>query len=203
MLLDLLSLYTRERFQDWDAWGGSWSDAWGNSWGPTNPNSARASLSFGFQVNGTLTAISSQGKSGVSRLWLIDYYTKAFAKPKEAPKPKRKVSRKRIAEVEAQRQQALVIKVERAVKKAEEDIAQLTGTLADAQAAQQFVADLLIYAQQSTITIMNFKAIDVNYRKSVQRDDEHLLLFALGLSPEVDPKLGDDEADLMLLTYVL
>ena len=180
-----------------------WGSSWGDSWGALTPGGMRSSITFTVSVTATLTAASTQAKSGVSRLWLIDYYTKAFAKPKEAPKPKRKVSRKRIAEVEAQRQQALVIKVERAVKKADEDIAQLTGTLADAQAAQRFVADLVLFAEKSTKTIMSFMSIGINYRQSAQRDDEHLLLFALGLSPEVDPKLGDDEADLMLLTYVL
>lgn len=185
-------------------WLGNTDGEWLGAQGPVAPGSISADLSGSGSVTATLTAAaSSQVKSGVSRLWLIDYYTKAFVKPKEAPKPKRKVSRKRIAEAEAQRQRVIEARVERAVKKAEEDIAQLTGTLADAHAAQQFVADLLIYAQQSTITIVNFSTIGLNYRKSAQRDDEHLLLFALGLSPTVHPKLGADEADLMLLTYVL
>lgn len=203
MLLDLLSLYTRERFQDWDAWGGSWGEAWGNSWGPTNPNSMRASLAFGFSVDGTLVSPTAPGRSSVSRQWLIDYYTKAFEKPKEPPKPKRKVSRRKAEEVEEQRQLVVARKVQRAVAKAEADIAQLTWTIEDAQAAQQFVADLVKFAQESNKTILNFMSIGINYRQQTPIEDD-LMLFALGFSIEVKPqRIRPEDGDLLLISQVM
>lgn len=148
------------------------------------------------------TTASTQAKSGVSRLWLIDYYTKAFA-PKELPKPKRKVSNRKAIQVEAQRQQAAQRKVQRAVAKAEADIQQLTKTIEDHQAAQQFVANLVAVAEQSTKTIVSFLSIGLHYQQLANSADDDLLLFALGMARHVDPVLGAEASELMLLSHVL
>jgi hypothetical protein len=118
-------------------------------------------------------------KSGVSRLWLIDYYTKEWAK-RDAPaadveavatpitpalKRKATIARKR--------------KVAELVDKAEADIAKLTQGVESAIAAQQFTLQLLAYAQQLPESEIDFMSIAHGYRKKQAQEDDELLLLAM------------------------
>ena len=113
-------------------------------------------------------------RSGVTRLWLIDYYTKAFAKPEPKPEDaapaKRKPSRKAVA-----------AKVEQAVARAELQLESLTRGLRTEQAAQQLTLALL--RQIATAPVMprveiDFERVAQQYREKMRRDDEELLLLA-------------------------
>lgn len=118
------------------------------------------------------------------RLWLIDYYTKAFAKAKEAGQAKTgitpelipgitpdiPVKRKTITKADL-----IPAKIERQVAKAERDIADMSRQIRDVEAAQAFVASLLAAAQQYTSPIYDFKLIENAYNNDGEDD---LLLFA-------------------------
>jgi len=119
-------------------------------------------------------------KSGVNRLWLIDYYTKAFAAKEAALKPARTVkaktaARKRAAEHEAE--------IESLVAKAEADIEVLTQGIKDAHAAQQFTYNLLTQVQSlpDMALEIDFLAIANGYRERVRREDDELLLLSMVL----------------------
>ena len=141
---------------------------------------------------GTLTAVapSAASKSGVNRLWLIDYYTKAFAvKGVEAEKAeqakalglkKRKVLKLKARRLEdAKQEKELEARVEALVEKAQQDIARAAAGIRDAKAAQQFVQNLTQFALESQTPIVDFAPIAQRYKP---KDDENeLLLFAMVL----------------------
>ena len=141
----------------------------------------------GYSATVAWTPAASSSKSGVSRLWLIDYYTKAFERKEPAPLPKR-VTHRKAALITQDRDRALNLKVEKAVAKAQADLDRLTATINDAKAAQAFVDSIQQFAVQSSKTIDNFMPIGLHYMQishsvvqKKQRDDEDLLLLAFVL----------------------
>lgn len=123
--------------------------------------------------------VETGAHSGVTRLWLIDYYTREFAKNKkadavvlEAPAKPKKVTK------------VVARKVEKAVAKAEKQLETLTQTLKTEQDSQQFTMALL---RQISIGVVvpnaeiDFYAIAEQYREKLRRDDDELLLLALAL----------------------
>ena len=155
-----------------------------------------------YQAQTTGPSKSPQGQQ-IDRQWLIEYYTKQFSKPK-AEKPKGKpLTVKKAQIVEAQRQQQIEAKVQKAVAKASADLEKLTADIADTQAAHQFIADLRLFVTQSTKTIVDFIPIGLNYRQSRSGDDD-LLLFAVGMHPPtVHRPIAPADGDLLLLMHVL
>ena len=112
-------------------------------------------------------------KSGVSRLWLIEYYTKAFEK-KEA------VDIEAVAKTAAEKRKR-TIKIKKLAAKAEADLERISSGIADAEAAQQFIALLMVRAQVSFTVepAIDFLKIAEDYRKKIQQDDAELLLLSV------------------------
>jgi len=136
--------------------------------------------------NATLAYVSgSSAKSGVSRQWLIGYYTEAFKKPVvQVAEPKlkhRAITKRRAEQVAQQHEQEIEQRIERMVQQAERDVAKLTAQAGDAVAAQQMIQALLQNALQSQNTITDFMLIAKNYQQQVQREDSDLLLLAIVL----------------------
>lgn len=148
-------------------------------------------------------------KSGVSRLWLIEYYTKAFEKPEKKKKKLAEVDlevvakAKRVSAKKRKEAAEQLARIETAATKAEQQIAQLTGSMSDAVAAQQFIADILLLAQETQQVVLDFNAIAQKYKRKSQAEDELMLLFALDVVEEKHPPLGDEAGELMLLAYAL
>ena len=123
----------------------------------------------------TVVPVAS-GKSGYTRAWLMDYYTRKLAKPVSTvtpPKRKRRAAQ-RVAAQEDAEEAAIAAKVDALVSKAERDIAEMAAKINDAQAAETFIADLLATAQQYAFPIYDFKLIGHDYNE----DEDDLLLFA-------------------------
>lgn len=137
------------------------------------------SLATGLMV-GSVTPDPGNGKSGVNRMWLIEYYTKEFAK-KEATQvvalegltatAKRKAVKKAAVEREAA--------VEKLVAKAESDLEVLTQGIADIGAAQRFTQALIRQAARRPEPETDFMQVANDYRKRMQQEDDELLLFAM------------------------
>lgn len=129
---------------------------------------------------GTPQQPTGSAKSGVSRLWLIEYYTKEFAK-KEATQAvapegltvaaKRKAAKKATVEREAA--------VERLVAKAESDLEVLTQGIADIGAAQKFMQALIQQVARKPEPETDFMQVANDYRKRMRQEDDELLLFAM------------------------
>jgi len=129
-------------------------------------------------ATGTLIGVILS-KSGVNRLWLIDYYTKEWAK-KELPIVSEEFAltlatpaTKRKATIAAKKQVAA------SVAKAEADLDNLAQGFKSAIAAQQFTAQLLAYAQQVPQPETDFMAIADGYRKKRNAEDDELLLLSM------------------------
>jgi hypothetical protein len=122
---------------------------------------------------------AATAKSGVSRQWLIDYYTSEFAK-KDKPvdiqglaKAKTAAARKKLikaAEVEESKA------VEKMVTKAERDLEVLTTGMKDAQAAREFTYNLVQQAAQMVMPGLDFMAVAEQYQNRIREDDELMLL---------------------------
>jgi len=130
---------------------------------------------------GSVTPDPGNGKSGVNRMWLIEYYTKEFAK--KAPvvavpggltaAAKRKAVKKAVAAREAQ--------IEALAAKAESDLEALAQGVADAAAAQQFTYNLIRQATLRHAPETDFLQIAQDYRKRQKQEDDDLMLFAMVL----------------------
>ena len=123
-------------------------------------------------------------RSGVSRLWLIEYYTQELAKkqaerdaeaqpePLEAEaaaQPKRKVRKKKRVPRE----------VVQLVAKAEADLDKLLEGVVDASAAQLFIFQLLNFAlDYPSPQGLDFMQIAVEYKKRAKTEDDDLLLLS-------------------------
>jgi hypothetical protein len=126
-------------------------------------------------------------RSGVSRLWLIEYYTQELAKkqaerdaeaqpePLEAEaveataQPKRKVRKKK-------RAPRAVVQL---VTKAEADLDKLLEGVADASAAQLFIFQLLNFAlDYPPPEGLDFLQIAAEYKKRAKTEDDDLLLLS-------------------------
>lgn len=116
---------------------------------------------------------NSAPRSGVSRLWLIEYYTKAFAKtePLKTVGVNKATQRKRQAAQEA--------KIAARVEKAEQDLEVLTQGLRDVQAAQRFTQALLTQARTLPEPEFDFMAVAQEYRARMRREDDELLLLSM------------------------
>ena len=129
----------------------------------------------------TVTPDPGNGKSGVNRMWLIEYYTREFArKAPEATIPegltvaaKRKAVKKAAAAREVQ--------IEALAAKAEADLEVLAQGIKDTRAAQQFTYNLIQQAQRQPEPEVDFMQIAGDYRKRIQRDDDELLLLSMVL----------------------
>ena len=129
-------------------------------------------------VGSALNGLASVTKSGVNRLWLIDYYTKEFAAKEKLRNPEpaktRVVAKKRAAEVAA--------KVEASVAKAEKDLATLTKSMKDVQDAQVFIYNAIQQAKQAPqAESVDFMAVAKRYEKKMQQEEHELLLLAMVL----------------------
>lgn len=129
-------------------------------------------------VGSALNGLASVTKSGVNRLWLIDYYTKEFAAKERLRNPEpaktKVVAKKRAAEVAA--------KVEASVAKAEKDLATLTKSMKDVQDAQVFIYNAIQQAKQAPqAEPVDFMAVAKRYEKKVQQEEHELLLLAMVL----------------------
>ena len=133
-------------------------------------------------------AAVASGHSGVTRLWLIDYYTKALAKQKEKEKIDAEVAKlpevvlrgPRKKQIEAIRREKLVLeKANRLADKAEQDIAAVSRQIRDTQAAQEFTRQLMATALQSMV--LEFPPLIQMVRQQQEDDDEDLLLFSMVL----------------------
>lgn len=112
-------------------------------------------------------------KSGVNRLWLIDYYTKAFAKAE----PLKTVGISKATQ--RKRQVAQDAKIAEQVEKAEHALEVLTQGLKDVQAAQQFTQALLLQARTRPEPEFDFMAVAQEYRARMRREDDELLLLSM------------------------
>lgn len=123
---------------------------------------------------------NSAPKSGVNRMWLVEYYTQAWAEKEklaeaagqDAPQPKRKPGKKT---VEARRAKA----VQASVDKAEADLDALTRGLSDVVEAQRFTQALIQRAQLRPAPETDFLQIAKEYREKQRRDDDEMLLLSM------------------------
>lgn len=133
-------------------------------------------------------AAVASGHSGVTRLWLIDYYTTALQKQKEKEAIEAELKKlpevvlrgPRKKQIEAIRREKLVIeKVNRLADKAQSEIEAVSRRIRDVQAAQAFTQQLMQTAIQSPV--LDFEPLIQLVRKQQEEDDEDLLLFAMVL----------------------
>ena len=136
----------------------------------------QGAASFVITATGELS-YGSTSKSGVNRLWLVEYYTKAFAKtePLKTVGVSKATQRKRQAAQEA--------KIAEQVEKTEADLEVLAQGIKDVQAAQQFTYNLLKYAQSlpDMALEIDFLTIANGYRERMRREDDDLLLLSMVL----------------------
>lgn len=123
---------------------------------------------------------NSAPRSGVSRMWLIEYYQQQLALRDKKPdveglplaekRKKRKVSAPALVPQEVQ---ALV-------DKAEADLDKLAQGVADASAAQLFILQLVSFAvDYPAPDVVDFMQIAARYQEKMRREDDELLLLAL------------------------
>lgn len=126
-------------------------------------------------------ASSSASKSGVSRLWLIEYYTKEFAKkaPIAVPEEIVGVAAKRNALNRAKAVRAK--QIEALAAKAESDLEVLAQSVKNIDAAQKFTYNLIQQAQQQPEPEVDFMRVADSYRKRMKQEDDDLMLFAMVL----------------------
>jgi hypothetical protein len=125
-------------------------------------------------------------RSGVSRLWLIEYYTQEWAKKQKPIATQNtvvtaeKVKRlgKALAEPTIPDQKAQ-IQIERLVQRAEKAIAAQTATMTAAREKELFLAELM----KSGLKLArseDFAAVALKMRRKLKEDDE-LMLFSMVL----------------------
>jgi hypothetical protein len=114
-------------------------------------------------------------KSGVSRLWLIEYYTKAFEKKEAVTEAVVKIK------LTAAEKRKRTLKIKKLAAKAEADLSRISSGIADAQAAQQFIALLMVQAQTQILVEpeTDFLKVAADYRKKIQQEDDELLLLSM------------------------
>ena len=154
------------------AWGKSFGVAWGNSWG--------------------LVTEDETSSSGMIRLWLVDYYTKEWAKKvetekvvaKELKKPKKSPHKRRKARPVPT---ASVLDVERLVSHAEAAITRAARLQRDVVAADAFIARLQAYTVELPFMVVDFGPVLERYaqedatlkRRRAEEDDLLLLSMVL------------------------
>ncbi len=111
------------------------------------------------------------GRSSISRQWLIDYYTEAFAKKEIAP-----VAQQVTKPVSKRKQTAEIKKL---VAKAEKDLDKLTAGVKDAEAVQRFLLVIITQVQIQLDPGVDFLSIADDYRKRIQQEDDELLLLSM------------------------
>lgn len=130
-------------------------------------------------LTASITPDPGNGKSGVNRMWLIEYYTKEFAKkaPIAVPEEIVGVAAKRNA---LNRAKALRAKqIEALAAKAESDLEVLAQGVEDVRAAQQFTYNLIHQAQRQPEPEIDFMRVADSYRKRMKQEDDDLMLFAM------------------------
>jgi len=136
-------------------------------------------------TTGTLVPIitpdPNAGKSGVSRLWLIEYYTRELARKQAAETTKKPQSLKSGAKRKASKaaQAAQAAKVEALAAQAESQLDALAQGVQDARAAMVFTARLLQQAQLRSEPEVDFLQLAIEYRKVQQQEDDDLLLLSM------------------------
>lgn len=128
-------------------------------------------------------------RSGVMRLWLIEYYTQELAKkqaerdaeaqpaPTEQPveveaKAKSKRKKRKVAPVSPE--------VQALVDKAESDLDKLAQSVEDVSASQRFIFELLNFAlDYPPPDVVDFMQVAIRYQERMRREDDDLLLLAL------------------------
>ncbi len=132
-------------------------------------------------VQGTATQ-----RSGVSRLWLIEYYTQEWAKKQKPIATQNTVVTaqqvKKVGKALAEPtipDQKVQIQVERMVRKAEKAIAAQLQTMTAAREKELFLAELM----KSGLKLArseDFAAVALRMRRKLKEDDE-LMLFSMVL----------------------
>ena len=108
---------------------------------------------------------NSAPRSGVSRLWLIEYYTKELEKRealKVVKKPPAPITVKRRAAKRA-------VAVENLATKDEADLEALTQGISDAAAAQRFISILIAQVQVRAEPEFDFMKVAEDFKKRRQR----------------------------------
>lgn len=157
------------------AWGKSFGAAWGNSWG--------------------LVTEEETSSSGMIRLWLVDYYTKEWAKKteaekvvaKELKKPKKSPHKRRKVRSAPVAPTAPVLDVERLVSHAEAAITRAARLQRDVVAADAFIARLQAYTVELPFMVVDFGPVLERYaqedatlkRRRTEEDDLLLLSMVL------------------------
>lgn len=130
-------------------------------------------------LTASITPDPGNGKSGVNRMWLIEYYTKEFAKKAPIAVPEEIVgfaakrnALNRAKAVRAKQIEALAVK-------AESDLEALAQGVEDVRAAQQFTYNLIHQAQRRPEPEIDFMHVADSYRKRMKQEDDDLMLFAM------------------------
>lgn len=128
-------------------------------------------------------------RSGVSRLWLIEYYTQEWAKNKAERKAESQPAIvEQLETIEAtatpkrKKRKAVPKEVQALVDKAEADLDRLAQESTDVAASQQFIFSLLNFAlDYPAPELIDFMSAAERYREKQRRDDEDLLLLAFAI----------------------
>lgn len=128
-------------------------------------------------------------RSGVSRLWLIEYYTQEWAKNKAAREAELQpaiVEQLETIEAKAppkrKKRKAVPKEVQALVDKAEADLDRLAQEATDVSASQQFIFNLLNFAlDYPAPELVDFMSAAERYRNKLRREDEDLLLLAFAI----------------------
>lgn len=126
---------------------------------------------------------NSAPRSGVSRLWLIEYYERMFAEREASADTKPAKKSTEVKALPRKRRVARELEIAAQVEKAEADLEVLAQGIKDVQAAQQFTYNLLKYAQTSSVPgeDVDFMAIAQRYRARMTQEEDDLLLLSMVL----------------------
>lgn len=140
-------------------------------------------------VGSLLPQAVSGAASGVTRQWLVEYYTKAWErKPAEVPPaPPRKGRRKPATPVTVGVYPDTLEQVEELVQRAEVAVRKTAQQLKNTETVDALVAQAQRYAVESTLPVMDFGPLLARYmaeataKRQQQEDEDDLTLFALVL----------------------
>lgn len=139
---------------------------------------------------GALLPVASSGAaSGVTRQWLVDYYTKAFERnPARAPLPavkRPRAQRPVLKPLHAGEYPSTLEQVEELARRADAVISNAARQPKERSQAEVIVTQALRYAVESPLPVMDFEPLLARYAAQAaarqQQDEDDLALFALVL----------------------
>lgn len=147
---------------------------------------------------GALLPVASSGAaSGVTRQWLVDYYTKAFernptpaplpgAEPVLTPQAKQRTRRPALKPLPVGEYPSTLKQVEELALRADEVISKAARQPKEHPQAEAIVTQALRYAVESPLPVMDFEPLLARYAaeaaaRQQQDDEDDLALFALVL----------------------